>query len=322
MAISRFDILVREARDKSGNQVYGDSNGRPQRSFVSAGNAAQDRLYALMLQKRPSLFVKQGYIDTVANQAEYDLPSDVFLHHRIQSVECLPTNNAQLYYNLNQRTPRTQVSTPGLPESYFLRNKKIVLSPYPATGFTQGLRLNYQFVIPRLDIRRGKIAAVTDLGTTTRIELADDDWLTAENESDLENEWIDYIAVVSSTGTYVAADQGIQVISYDPATRYLVVNGDPTAGMVANNYVVFSKGGTDTTTHCVLPDTCERYLVEYMTMRAQMSDTSSEAAVTSPLLQAIEREILDSVEMLEEDLFAIPILDASLLGFGDDPYSL
>lgn len=318
MAISRLDLLVREARDKSGNQNYGDTQGVPQRVMVSAANAAQDRLYSLMLQRRPSLFVKQAFIDTVSNQAEYDVPSDTFLSHRIVSIEHTPNGNAQLYYPLNQRTPRTQVSLPGMPESYFLRNKKIILSPYPMTGYTSGLRINYQFTVPRLDIRRAKIDQVSGDINTTELVLVDDAWITEETENDLVNNWVDYLSFVSPQGVYDATDQNRAFVSYDPSTKILFVEGVISPGMTPGNFVVFSRGGIDTTTHSVLPDVCERYISEYMTLRIQMSDTSSEAAVTSPLLQAIEREILDSIEQLEEDLFAITILDSSMLNYADD----
>jgi hypothetical protein len=55
-----------------------------------------------------------------------------------------------------------------------------------------------------------------------------------------------------------------------------------------------------------------------MALRAQIRDSSSEATETNPHHQAIEKEILDAVAELEEDIMSVPILDPSMLDYGND----
>lgn len=309
--MQRLDILVRQARGRSGNQDHDADMGTPQREYVAYANDAQMRLYNLIQQCRPSLFLKQSYIDTVAGQAEYTLPTDVFLKHNLVTVHFTPNGNAQLYYPLDQRYPRNEVSIRALPDSYFLRAGKLVLSPLPMTGYTNGLRITYQYTIPTLDIRRAKITSVnTGAGTLT---LTDDSTLTTENEDELSNGWVDYICVVDKDGTLI--DQARALSSYNSTTKVLTLTSLSGSAAAANQYVVF---GNYATTHSQLPDVAERYLVEYMTLRAQASDTSSEVAVTSPILRSIEQEIISAVENLEEDIFAVPLLDTQFLNYSDD----
>ncbi len=310
MALDRLDILIREARARNGNQKYGDSQGVPQRDYVSFANDAQDRIFSLMMQRRPTLFVREGFISTVAGQAAYTLPSDVFLKHNIIKVDFSAQGNAQDYAPLDQRTPRAEVSISALPDSYFLRDGSIILSPIPLTSATNALRLNYQYVLPRLDIRRAKISSV-DTGAGT-ITLTDDATLTEETEADLTDGWADYVSVVDSTGTVIDQDRAFS--SYNSTTNVITCTSLTGSSATTGHYVVFGKY---TTTHSSLPDVCRRYLVEYMSLRGQMQDTSSEAAASSPLLQSIEREILDSIEMLEEDIFIPTILDYSMLNYAE-----
>lgn len=311
MAIDRLDILIRQARARAGNQEFGDGQGVPQRNYVDYANNAQQRLYNLMMLRNPNLFTKQGYVSTTANVAEYDLPTDVYLKSRLLSVQYTPNGNAQLYYPLAHRSPRQQVSISALPDAYFLRNGQIILSPMPMTGYANAIRLNYQYVIPTLDMRRARIASVnTGTGTYT---LVDDALLTQETESDLSNEWVDTVSVVDSTG--LVKDAAKTFVSYNSTTKALVCTSLVGSLAVAGDFLVF---GSNVTTHSVLPDICGRYIVEYMALRSQVSDTSTEAQSTNAILTSMEQEILESIDMLEDDPVAIAILDNSMLSSGED----
>lgn len=309
--MQRLDLLIRQARTRSGNTKYGDKQGVSQRSYVAYANDAQQRIYNLIMQCRPTLFVKQATIDTVSGQAEYDLPTDVYLKHNLITVQYTPNGNAQLYYPLAQNYARNEVSIPALPESYFLRDGKLILTPIPMTGYTDALRITYQYVIPQLDIRRALIASI-NTGTDT-ITLTDNTMLLQETESDLSEGWVDFVCVVDSNGVVLQRD--IPVTSYDSTTKVLTCGDDITSAGAGTGYLVF---GAYASTHSSLLDIAERYLVEYMTLRSQASDTSSEVGVTSQVLKMIEAEIIDAIESLEEDIFQIPILDTQFMNYADD----
>lgn len=317
MAIDRLDLLIKQARAKSGNQNYGDKQGTPQSSYVTYANDAQSRLFNLIMLRAPNLFTKEGFLTTSSGVASYSLPADVYLKSRLLSVQYTPNGSAQLYYPLAHRTPRQEVSIPALPDAYFLRDGKLILSPIPMTGFANAVRLNYQYTIPKLDIRRAKVASVAGGGTL--ITLTADSTLTQETETDLTASNIDYAAFVDQVGARIGAGASTLISGYSSTTKVLALQvADAT--IAAGQYLVSGNAENLISTHSSLPDICSRYLVEYMSLRSQVSATSPEAQAVSTVLSSIEAEILDSIDMLEDDPVDITILDQQFLNYEDDTY--
>ncbi len=316
--MERLDLLVRAARDATGNQTYTATSGIKQREFVRHFNAAQMRLLNRILQERSTLLTKQSYIDAVAGTAEYTLPTDVFFKQNILKIEYSHDGTAQNYSPLELRTPHEEVSVRGYPSSYYFRDGTLIVSPIPSNSVTNAFRLLYQKTLPTLDIRRGKISSVaTGGGYVTSVTL-DTATVITESSDDLANGWVDHVSVCDADGTIKTQTTGCPVSSYVASTGVLTFTAStvPTSANtpVANNYVVFGKYST---THSQLVDPAERYLVEYAVLRTQMRDSNVDAAEQSPLLQAIEREILDAVAELEEDLPAIPILTQDFLNYDE-----
>ncbi len=315
MALPRLELLIRDAARKTGNQKYGPNSGVRMAEWVGSANDAQQSLLNRVFNcHSTSIFVKTGFISVIAGQAEYDLPSD--LHNGANIVNVMYSFNAdpQNYYNLNLRSPRQEVSIPAYPDAYFLRNGKLVLSPIPNQGAGAGLKLNYQYILPDLDIRRGLISSVTlDTGSTYNVVLQAGTVLP-ETETDLSTGYVDFLSIVDADGNQLATNS--RFASYDSTTR--TVKMTLTAAQVAaisastlSKYVLF---GGNATSHSQLIPICQRYLVQYMAMSIQIRDSNSEVDVTNPLLKNIEDEILASIETLEEDLTAIPLLSYDYLG--------
>lgn len=316
MTTSRTDLLVRAVRDRTGNQSFSATNGVPQREIVLFLNEAQDRIFNKIAMERSTLFTKESFINTVANQASYTLPTDIFLKHNIIKVDYSHNGNPQNYSPLDQRTPRQEISTAGYPSAYFLRDGSLILSPIPSSGVTNGIRLNYQYTIPTIDIRRGKVSSVSGTAPTlTSITMTSDSTLITESEDDLTNGYVDYISVVTKDGVQTA--KNIPVVSYNASSNVITCSHTMSSGEVvaAGSYVIF---GTNASSHSSLLPLCERYLLEYAVLRTQMRDSNANLMNTSPLLQSIEQEILDSISGLEEDILAIPILDYSMLNYAED----
>lgn len=165
--MKRLDVLIREARERSGNARYGVNQGISQRSFVSYANDAQQRIYNKILGERSSLYIREAFIDVQAGVAVYDLPTDVHLRHNVIKVDYSQTGDARLYSKLELRSPSQEVSSPGYPSAYFLRQGQIVLSPIPQTSATRGLRINYQYKIPEVDIRRASVSTLATIAPVT-----------------------------------------------------------------------------------------------------------------------------------------------------------
>lgn len=308
----RLDILIRDARRQSGNVDYSATQGIKQAEFVRWANDAQDRLFNLMQSAHSTLFTKESFIDSVSGQASYALPSDVFISHNVSKVDYSLSGNAQGYAPLEYRTARQEISVPGYPTSYFLRNGYMIVSPIPMSSVGNGFRLNYEYTIPTLDMRRGLIST----HGLTSITLTDNATLIEETEDDLTDGWVDYITVVNAAGTQVAT--AIPVTGYSSTTKIIACTltaAQNTAVQNTSNYVIF---GTGATTHANLPQVCERYLTAYMTTMAQLRDSNKEAGDSSTVLKSMEDEIMAAIEILEEDIMAIPIGDSTMLNYADD----
>lgn len=313
----RVEILLRDIRQKSGHREYSYNSGIPQRELVEYLNDAQDRLYNLILQEHPTLYRKVGTAITVTSgTSSYTLPTDGFLSHNITKVEFSPSGNTQDYTRLDQRSSAEENHYQGYPDSYFLRDGSIILSPVP--NISGGLlRLEYQYVIPTLALRFG--AAITSYARSAGV-YHEFTWTAnpiTEMVDDANNGMVDYFSVVSATGAILYS--GLSFISYNSTTFKLRVT-DTGAALtgIPGSYIVF---GTNASSHSSLPQLAKRYLVEYAVIRAQARDSNAlEASLNSPLMQAMERDILDAFAHLEEDVFAVPILDYQFLGTDEQEF--
>lgn len=318
MPLRRLDILLRDVRDQTGTRalnVPGDG-GIEQREFIRYANEAQTQLYNRIALQRASIWVKEGFISTLAGTASYALPTDIHIAHNVLKAEYSHSGNLNAYGALELRTPKQEISVRGYPTSYFLRDGTIVLSPIPDTSVTNGIRLNYQYTVPDLDIRRGTITSYTSGGTdVTSITLTEDSVLTYENEAELTGGWVDYVTVVDKYGVIKA--KSIPVVAYNANTNVLTCNHTLAAGesITAGNYIVF---GSWATTHSVLHAICERYITHYIAAAIQMRGSNQEADVIMNVLATIEKEILDSYANLEEDVPAVPISDYSMLDYAEE----
>lgn len=308
----RLDILVREAREQTGNADYTATTGIKQRQFVRWANDAQTRIYNKMQDTHTTLFTKEGFLDAVQGQASYLLPADAHISQNIVKAEYSMDGNVQGYQPLELRTPKQEVSVPGYPTSYFCRNGSMIVSPIPQSSAANAFRLNYQYSVPTLDIRRANITA-HDLASIT---LTSDSLLLEETEDDLEGGWVDYVCVVSNSGTQIATS--IPVTSYNSTTKIIscTLTSTQSAAIVNGSHkLVF---GYSATTHAALPNVCDRYITAYMTVFAQMRDSNKEAVDSGEVLKGLEMEIVQSIDMLEEDVMTIPIADYSMLNYSED----
>lgn len=248
--MERLDLLVRQVRDQTGNQQYSATQGIRQREFVRYANDAQMRIYNKILMERSTLYLRVGYMDVEANDAVYTLATDIFLKHNILKVDYSQNGDARNYSPLTLRSSRQEVSSPGHPDSYFLRHGEIVLSPIPTQAATNGLRLNYQYTLPTLDIRRAKTTGVAMIGATaTAWSAVSTGTVSALN--DIATDGTGFMAV-GATGTAVYSATGTSFAN-GAATGFgasgvnAVVYGNNRwviGGVSANVAVSFNNGST------------------------------------------------------------------------------
>jgi hypothetical protein len=311
MALERLDILQRDARLQSGNKAYTPTSGVRMSEVVRYFNEGQEGIQNKILQTKSSLFTRQTSITVTPGVATYPtpatIPNVVHTGGNIIGVSYSFDGNQQNFYPLDLRSPRQEVSVNAYPTSYFLRDGQIVLSPIPNQAGT--LRVDYQYTLPALDIRRGLISA-HDLSSIT---LTLNTTFLTETAEDLAAGLVDYISVVDKDGQIIA--NSIPVTGYNSSTRVIsctLTSAQNTAIQNNTNWVVF---GSWTTTNSALPPICRRYLVHYAARLIQMRDSNSETTVTKDLLDELEAEILASTADLEEDITAVALLDTTYLNY-------
>ena len=294
--------------DASGNTTSGISDTR----IIQYFNDAQDHLQAAIITLFPNEFIVQKEISIVANQEEYTIPDHVFINNKIVCVEYNSNNNSTDYDTLRQGTIRDRNTAKGWPSYYIRRSGKILLNPIPQSS--QGkIRVSYYRELDDLDIRRGKISAVSGVTSTTftNIDLTDTDPVPDETSKPINLTNTDYICTVDRYGAVKA--YAIPVNTYTTSSDLLT----PTAAHVfgtgetvaVGQWVVFGKYAT---TQSALPDNCERYLLTYVQKRLMTTDESNTSLEEDAELKTIESDILNSFSEESREPDYITLLDTEI----------
>lgn len=312
----RVDRLITHIRTVTENEIANSTTDITDNEIIQYINEAQHRIQAKILSQYPNVFVKESSVTPVANQEEYNIPSDCYLAGRILSIEY--TDNVSetypVYTRLKPSSTRKRMSNiSGYPE-YYIRQDKLddsggtfLVSPRPqhASG---SFRVRYVQKMDNLDIRRGVVSVVTlDSGTSTITALTLDTSGTPPIDS-TELDEQDFITVVDSLG--VIKMRGIQFDSISSSTGVVTVNSSFTyasgESITVGDYIV---GGKNNTTHSKLSDSLERYLISAAAYKIFKRDSSTDSAEALNELLALEKEIIDSYQEIDEDVAEIEILD-------------
>lgn len=162
----RIERLITQIRRTTDNVEHDDDPTNPlglsDDEILQYVNDAQDNLQARISETHPKLFITESFIDLVALQEGYALPSDLFLGGRIVHVSALFSNQAGDYYTLKHRTLKQRLPDvkTNRPSFYMRRGSTLLINPKPSVARTNGIRLIYQHRLNNLDLRRGKLADV------------------------------------------------------------------------------------------------------------------------------------------------------------------
>lgn len=109
-------------------------------------NLAQRRVQWLLLQAGQNWYMKPVETLLVTNQADYVLPSDFFVEHRLEYVlsGAGPNENRQpLSYITTNQQDLVSIAT-GNPSNYYIKKDRVTLSPTPSSACNNlTLRLYY-----------------------------------------------------------------------------------------------------------------------------------------------------------------------------------
>ncbi len=282
----RIDLLITRSRSATNNSNNSDQTGIQDEDFLQWASDAQARLYSLIQQTHPEVFLLTKEMDVVANQLEYDLAVDVYLGCRIEKVEHSSSGQDKDYHQLRQR------------RDYERRNQTLRLNGALSSG---KLKITYQRTMPRIDKRRGTVSAVAlDDSALTITSLTLDATVLLDFE-EMNDEG--FITIVDKYGAVKM--KAIPVTSVDGTTGVVTVDPDfvfeDGETIAAGDFAVL---GEFSSTHSQLNSACERYLLAYMNYLASGGDAA--AIENKGIFAAIEGELVGGYSEADFADSAIP----------------
>ena len=259
--------------------------------------------------KSQKIFTKETTFNLVPQQEAYTLPSDIYIENRVSLVEFSPSGADRDFYVLDPGSLKERAAFFfGTPRFYIRRGGQILLVPIPDTGAAK-IRLTYIKKLPKLDIRRARIDTVTTAGQNITSLVLD----TTQPIDDTELNKYTQFSVVDKDGNqtmryipFTNIDTTTGVVTVDPAFAF-----ETTESITAGDYLV---AGPDTTNAPDIPDTLERYIFEYMNLKAFKRDSSRDAQEAINEFQFMEQEILDLYSEPDDDITNVTILSTEFTG--------
>jgi len=302
-----LQYLIDQVRRATENEEYTGDTGIQDEEFIQYFNDAQHRLQAKITAQHPQVFLNDEEINIVSGQSTYNLPSDTYLDNRVHNVEYSSTGNESDYYILDEVSlRRVSPGASGEPSYYVRSTGKILVNPTPNKGT---LRVTYTQKIKDLDLRvaqfKEDVLETSSLSaTSTSVGLTVDTKYESLREHthvciiDVEgNTKVKNIPLVMSNSGF--ADVTSSLIKFKTHT---FLSGE---SYVGGDYIV---GGKDTTTHCTLPKSLERYIIQYCSWKILKRDSSIDSQEAQGELMVMEDDIVASYTAISDDIQNIPVL--------------
>ena len=289
MSTRRAEEIIAAARSLSYSENYSLTEGWDNNVVVNILNLGLDKLYMAITEIDNPANIEEYTQDVVAAQQSYDIPIEVQLYVRIMDARFIWGTQAYEFITLRQGMIQDRLNYPiNVPDTYCIRDGKVLLSPAPSITKADALVINYQKRMRSLDIRRGRVVSRTlDPFTVTLSYTA-----TSEKDADLrENaesvlDKIDYCCIVDVHGLPIM--NAIPIYNYDFDTQ--VINALPDfipnplelAALdvaIADGALLYVTQGIYSSTNSELDSQCEDFLIEYIVKRLlRLQSNTSETA--------------------------------------------
>lgn len=308
----RVDRLVTHIRSITENDTLNSNTDIEDEEIIQFLNEGIQHLQAKIIKQYPRVFLAETTISTVADQEEYNLPVNAFLFNRLVHVDY--STDGTTYYPLKPAYYKDRDRNSGissLPYKYIRRDilstasASLLLVPKPVTT-GQTIRINYIRKLDGLDKRRGIVSAVT-LATSTITALTLDTSGNPPVDSDAFDD-NDYFCVVDAIGAVKM--RNVRYDSISSSTGVVTVNStfsfDSGETITIGDYIVCGK---DTSTHCQLPDSVERFLIKFAAWEILKNDSSIDSSEAIAELAELRDEIIDSYSEMDESITDVPVDD-------------
>lgn len=170
----RLEEMIADARRMAYQENYSYTEGWDDNTVARIFNLGMDRLYAGITEIDNPANINEVALDVIAQQTEYPIPIDIHMAIRIMDVRYIYGTQSWEFITLRQGMIQDRFGYPtNIPDTYAIRNGKMILSPAPNLTKLRSLIVNFQVRMRSLDVRRGKVASVlTHVGTITNITNA------------------------------------------------------------------------------------------------------------------------------------------------------
>lgn len=303
MVKTYIEYLIEDLRRSTENEEFSELVGIPNRDFLRYMNDAQHRIHSMIVNKHPQVFIKDKTYTNVQGQREFAIPFDAHLGNQISNVKYKDSTGFD-YYRLkpdviSNNTIDQKNSLVGLPCRYFRRSGKLILDNTPRSQGT--LVMTYVATVPKLDLRRGQVSAVTlDTDTITNLTL------------NVVSQQIDTDALTRTTRVCIVDDEGnikmsnIRISGVDIATGIVTIHPDHVfedgETISVGDYIV---SGPLSTTHIQLDSVVERYVMSYCTTKILQQEGSEELVPEAQTLAQMEQDIVASYADISDDFVEI-----------------
>jgi len=293
--------ILQDIREATENQDVSSFIGISDRELLRIVNESQQKLQAEIVKKSPKVFTSEK-VYVVDGSKSYDLPYNCFLGNKVTDVKYRQSATGSMEYKLHQDyVTNNEYTGRGYPETYIRQNGKLIIQPQPVTG---NMRVTYVKRVPKLDLKRAVVSAVTLDTSTKTITSLSADILTEEFDTASLNR-DEFLTVVDSLGnikmanirfTNLSTTDGLISISPDHSFEEgeTIDVGDT---IVSGRY---------SSTHSQFDESIERYIQAYAEMIVFKRDGSTEVNLQAEVVASMQSEIVDSYAQITDDILNIP----------------
>jgi len=306
----RVDLLITASRRATENQEFTATAGIQDVEFLQYLNDGQEEIHSILQSTFPSILTAYKVQTAVQSQEAYSVPRDLYLGTRIDQIEYSCSGVDTDYYILKKGQIKERLNTQaGNPAFYIRRGSEILVQPRPQQAGL--IRWSYQKAIPKFDVRRGTVLAVTLSGSSITALTID----TVPDDADAIVEQ-GFMSVVDRNGAIQM--RSIPVTAIDSVTGIVTV--EPGFTFQAGETIAlgnYACAGDFASTNSELPEVCEKYLLEYCNLRILMRDSQTDSAQISQILSKVQETLRLAFAEPDGDPDRIPLLDVQFLGVED-----
>ncbi len=287
----RLEYLITEARNATDNK---DTNGVTTAEFVNYFNDAQRYITSIIFKSNPyaDLFKSQA-VFTAVSTGIYTLPSDCYSSNSISMVEgSFGASNINDGYIRIKPIAESEIA---YLFGYVVRNNTIIISGSNDTANIQSIRITYFRQLKTLDIRRGKVSAVSP-GISITLPSAPTELYTMD----------DHCSACDNQG-----DQVVDDIYFTNTSGTALLTAD-TAGVTTSHYITAGKNSQNKSE---LPDVCETYLLDYVKQRIYTRNNYDDAEKQMYFTEQQRQDIISIFSNNKKDDDIVPITDTGFLSF-------